>query len=167
MGGLGVGGATCTATRKQPMSSRPFVADLKPDPDLRKIVMLAGCAAFLVGLLLLIRLPVSVPIRLALVVPWLIVSIRELGRQSRGVHRIRSIRLGVGEALVIDRQGRQAPVQIMSGSVVLQKVAWLRLRFADGLICGELLRGDAAHNEHWRHLQILWRQGPAAFGGRH
>ncbi len=131
-----------------------------------KIVMLAACAAFLVGLLLLIRLPASLPIRLALFVPWLIGSIRELSRQSRGVHRIKLIRLEVGGAMVIDRHGRQAPVQIMSGSVVLPRVAWLRLRFADGLICGELLRGNATVCKQWRHLQILWRQGPAAYGGR-
>jgi hypothetical protein len=149
------------------MSSTRFVVVLKPDPDLRKIVMLAGCAALLVGLLLLIRLPASVPVRLALVVPWLIGSIRELSRQSRGVHRIKSICLGVDQALVIDRHGKQAPVQVMSGTVVLQRVAWLRLRFADGLTCGELLRGDASACKHWRRLQILWRQGLAAYGGRH
>jgi len=128
--------------------------------------MLAGCAAFLVGLLLLIRLPAPLPIRLALLVSWGFGSIRELGRQSRGVHRIKLIRLQVGEAMVIDRHGRQVPVQLMSGSVVLAKFAWLRLQFADGLICGELLRGDAAVCKQWRRLQILWRQGSGAFGGR-
>ena len=128
--------------------------------------MLAGCAAFLIGLLLLIRLPVSVPVRLALVVPWIIGSIRGLSRQSRGVHRIKAIRLEVGVATVVDRHGRQAPVRIMSGSIVLPRLAWLRLRLADGLICGELLRGDATVCLQWRHLQILWRQGPGAFGGR-
>ncbi len=148
------------------MSSRRFVADLKPDPYLRKIVMLAGCAALIIGLLLLMRLPAAVPIRLALVVPWLIGGVRQLSRQSRGVHRIRAIRLEVGEAWIIDRQGRRAAVQIMSGSIVLPRLAWLRLRLADGLVCGELLRGDATVCEHWRHLQILWRQGPGAYGGR-
>ena len=127
--------------------------------------MLAGCAALLVGLLLLIRLPLSVPIRLPLCALWIIGSIRELSRQSRGFDRIKAIRLEVGGATVIDRLGIQAPVQIMSGSVVLPRLAWLRLRWPDGLICGELLRGDPAVCRQWRHLQILWRQGPGAFGG--
>jgi len=147
------------------MSSRRFVADLKPDPLLRKIVMLGACAAVLIGLVLLVRLPLIVPIRLALITLWLLSGLRQIGRYSRGIHRAKIIRLGAGEASVIDRQGRQLPVQIMSGSVVLPRLAWLRLKYPDGLMFGELLRGDAAVSQHWRHLQILWRQGPGSFGG--
>ncbi len=149
------------------MSSKRFVADLKPDPLLRKIVMLGACAAILIGLVLLIRLPLSVPIRLLLIAFWLFTGIRQLGRQSRGVRRAKTIRLQEGEAIVIDRQGRQSPVQIMSGSVVGPRLAWLRLKYPDGLIYGEFLRGNAAVSEYWRHLQILWRQGPASFGAAH
>ena len=147
------------------MSSRRFVADLKPDPRLRNIVMLTGCAALLVGLVLLMRLPILPPIRVSLIAFWLFGGLRQLGRQSRGNRRVRAIRLGEAEATLIDRQGRQSPVQIMSGSVVLPGLAWLRLECPDGLIFGELLRGDAAVSKHWRHLQILWRQGPGPFGG--
>ena len=128
--------------------------------------MLGGCAALLIGLVLLIRLPLPVPIRLALSTFWLVGGIRELGSQSRGAHRVKAIHLGVGEAMTIDRQGRQEPVEIMSGSIVLPRLAWLRLKFPDGLICGELLRGNPTACKHWRHLQILWRLGPGSFGGR-
>lgn len=147
------------------MSSRRFVADLKPDPLLRKIVMLAACAAVLVGLVLLMRLPLPVPARALLIALWLFTGLRQLGRHSRGMQRVQAIRLQEGEATVIDRQGRQSPVRIMSGSVVLPKLAWLRLRCPDGLVIGELLRGDAATDKQWRHLQILWRQGAGPFGG--
>lgn len=147
------------------MLSRRFVADLKPDPLLRKIVMLAACAAVLVGLVLLMRLPLPVPARALLIALWLFTGLRQLGRHSRGMQRVQAIRLQEGEATVIDRQGRQSPVRIMSGSVVLPKLAWLRLRCPDGLVIGELLRGDAATDKQWRHLQILWRQGAGPFGG--
>lgn len=147
------------------MSSRRFVADLKPDPLLRKIVMLAACAAVLVGLVLLMRLPLPVPARALLIALWLFTGLRQLGRHSRGMQRVQAIRLQEGEATVIDRQGRQSPVRIMSGSVVLPKLAWLRLRCPDGLVIAELLRGDAATDKQWRHLQILWRQGAGPFGG--
>ena len=147
------------------MSSRRFVADLKPDPLLRKIVMLAACAAVLVGLVLLMRLPLPVPARALLIALWLFTGLRQLGRHSKGMQRVKVIRLQEGEATVIDRQGRQSPVRIMSGSVVLPKLAWLRLRCPDGLVIGELLRGDAATDKQWRHLQILWRQGAGPFGG--
>ena len=128
--------------------------------------MLAGCAAMLIGLVLLTRLSLSVPIRAPLCALWLIGSIRELSRQSRGAYRIKALRLEVGQATAFDRQGRHLPVQIMSGSVVLPRFAWLRLKFADGLQVGELLCGDPAGCEQWRRLQVLWRQDPAAFGGR-
>jgi hypothetical protein len=147
------------------MSSKRFVADLKPDPHLRNIVMLAGCAAALIGLVLLIRLPIPVPIRLVLMAVWAVLSLRQLDRQARGGHRTTSIRLEPGETSIIDRRGRQVPVQIMSGSVVLPRLAWLRLKFRDGLEFCELLHGDATKNAQWRRLQILWRQGPRAFGG--
>jgi hypothetical protein len=147
------------------MSSRRFVADLKPDPLLRKIVMLAACAAVLVGLVLLMRLPLPVPVRALLIALWLFTGLRQLGRHARGMQRVKAIRLQEGEATVIDRQGRPSPVRIMSGSVVLPKLAWLRLRCPDGLVIGELLRGDAATDKQWRHLQILWRQGAGPFGG--
>jgi hypothetical protein len=128
--------------------------------------MLAGIAALLVGIVLLIRLPVSVLIRAALAFLWSAGSIREISRLSQGIRRVRSIRLQVGEAAIINRQSRQEPARIMSGSIVLPRLAWLRLKLADGLIYGELLRGNGVKSRHWRHLQILWRQGPGSFGGQ-
>ncbi len=147
------------------MSSRRFVADLKPEPLLRKTVMLAACAAVLLGLVLLMRLPLPVPVRVLLIALWLFTGLRDLGRHSIGMQRASAIRIQEGEATIMDRQGRQSPVRIMSGSVVLPRLAWLRLRCSDGLIFGELLRGDAATDKQWRHLQILWRQGAGPFGG--
>jgi len=127
--------------------------------------MLSACAAILIGMVLLSRLPLPVTIRLSLIAFWLSTGVRQFARQSRGMQRTRAIRLEPGEAKVIDPQGSQLPVQIMSGSVVLPRLAWLRLKCPDGLIFGELLRGDAAHDEQWRHLQVLWRQCAGSFGG--
>lgn len=126
--------------------------------------MLSACAAVIIGLTLLLHLPLTMLMRLPLIACWLFAGVRQLDRQSRGAHRVSAIRLGVDDATVVDRQGRLSPARIMSGSVVLARFAWLRLKFADGLIYGELLRGDAAHDVQWRRLQILWRQGAATFG---
>lgn len=148
------------------MSSRRFVAELKPDPDLRRVVILAACTSLLIGIALVIRLPIPAWARFGLAVLWISASLWDIGRISRGNQRVRFIRLTVGQAAVVDRQGREEPVQIMSGSVVLPRLAWLRLKWRDGLIGGELIRGDPAGHQHWRRLQILWRQGPGTFGGR-
>jgi hypothetical protein len=122
--------------------------------------------SLLIGIALLIRLPIPAWARLGLALFWVFVCSRDLGRITRGNRRIRSIRMGPGEAVIIDRHGGRAPVRIMSGSVVLARFAWLRLKCVDGLVTGELLRGDPASSHDWRRLQILWRQGPGTFGGR-
>lgn len=147
-----------------PMSSRRFAACLKPEPFLRKFVMLAGCVALLIGIALLMRLPIPPWIRAALAAIWMTGSVWEISRLSRGAGRIREIRVGIAWAAVLTNRGKVEPVRIMSGSFVLPRLAWLRLRLADGLIVGELLRGDPATAEQWRRLQILWRQGSVSFG---
>jgi len=126
--------------------------------------MLASCAALLIGIALLIRLPSPAWLRLGLVMLWLLGNAWEISRLSRGGERVKEIRLGPGSATVVNRQGREDPVQIMSGSIVMSRLAWLRIRLPDGLICGELVRGDSGSSQQWRHLQILWRQGPGSFG---
>lgn len=126
--------------------------------------MLVACAALLTGFALLIHLPIAPWARLGLAILWLVSQSREISRLARGAGRVKEIRIGKAAATVVDRQGREEPVRILSGSVVLPKLAWLRLRLPDGLICSELLRGDPASNKQWRHLQILWRQGPGTFG---
>jgi len=69
--------------------------------------MLAACAAVLVGFVLLMRLPLPVPARVLLIALWLSTGLRQLGRHSRGMQRVKAIRLLEGEATVIDRKGRQ------------------------------------------------------------
>lgn len=129
--------------------------------------MSAACAATLSGFVLIIRLPVAAWIRLGLAIVWIASQVWQIGKLSRGAARVRAIRLGPDFASVVDRRGREEPVQIMSGSVVLPRLAWLRLRLSDGSHYGELLRSNPARDRHWRYLQILWRQAPAAFGGTH
>jgi len=118
----------------------------------------------LLGMALLLRLPVAGSIRVGLAAIWLLSSIWEIGRISRGARRIKIIRLTAGEAMIVNRQGRQEAVEIMSGSVVLPGFAWLRLKCPDGLIHAELLRGDPVSCQHWRHLQVLWRTRAGCFG---
>lgn len=148
------------------MSYRPFAAELRPERSLRRIVLLCGCSAVLIGVALLIRLPLPAAQRAMLTIFWIAAAAVEIGSFTRGVARTRRIVLTAEGAAIIDRRGRRRPVRIMSGSLVLPRLAWLRLRLDDGLIYGELLRGDPASCRQWRRLQILWRQDPGIFGGR-
>lgn len=61
--------------------------------------------------------------------------------------------------------GARQPLELMSGSVVLPRLAWLRVRFPDGLEYGELFFRNGRQDEEWRRLQRVWKHGVQAFGG--
>ena len=46
---------------------------------------------------------------------------------------------------------------LCSGSIVLRRAAWLRIRVGNARPHCELIRRDAAENKHWRRLQGIWR----------
>ncbi|MFQ5982281.1 MAG: hypothetical protein ACE5KS_02790 [Woeseiaceae bacterium] len=147
------------------MPSTRFVAELAPDPVLRRLVIFAACAALAAGIALIIRLPVSPWIRAGLCVVWIASQLFEIRRLARGARRVKLIRLDLSGATVVNRHDREEPARIMSGSVVLRRVAWLRLKLADGQKCGELLLANPANHQQWRHLQVLWRFAAGSFGG--
>lgn len=147
------------------MSSREFAAVIKPEPLLRRVTLLAGCAALLIGAVLLGHLPIAPWIRLVLVMLWLPASVCEIAALSRAMAGVSGIRLRPDGTTVVDRRGRETPARIMSGSIVLRRFAWLRLRLSSGRVSGELLRRESVTAEQWRHLQILWRHAPESFGG--
>ena len=147
------------------MSSSAYEAELLPDDRLRAGLLAFACAAILAGLLLVSMLPVAAVPQGALALCWLLASILELVAFLRGMRRIYRIRIrGDGSVLAVGRRGTLHPLLLLPGSVVLDRIAWLRLRFDDGLDCGELLTGDGAENEQWRRLLVIWRQR-RRFGG--
>jgi hypothetical protein len=69
-----------------------------------------------------------------------------------------------GNIAGIGPDGRVEPLTLLSGSIVLKRLAWLRVQFTDGSEYGELLRGDPATDLEWHRLQLLWRHRRTAFG---
>ena len=49
------------------------------------------------------------------------------------------------------------PARLLSGSVVLEKYAWLFIKPRNGCRYAELVRGDSLENQAWRRLQVIWR----------
>ena len=147
------------------MSSNAYEAELVPDDRLRASLLVFACGAILAGLFLLLTLPVSGALKAALAACWLLAGSLELAAFSRGMARIYRIRIrGDGRVLAVGRSGTSHALLLLPGSVVLDRFAWLRVRFDDGLRCGELLTGDGAENEQWRRLLVIWRQR-RSFGG--
>ena len=147
------------------MSSAAYEAELVPDDRLRACLLAFACCTTLTGTLLIILLPVMAPLKAVLALAWLLAGVAEVAAFRQGMSRIDRIRIrSDGCVLAVDRAGALRPLTLMPGSVVLDRLAWLRLRFEDGLRCGELLAGSGAENEQWRRLLVIWRQR-RLFGG--
>ena len=103
--------------------------------------------------------------RLLLALVWLGESLRELKGFIRGAARLRRIRLDAdGNVYGEGPHGRSEALTLLSGSIVLSRLGWLRVRFPDGSCYGELVRGDPTRDLEWQRLQLIWRHGRAAFG---
>lgn len=140
------------------MSSTTYSTELRPDRFLRRVVTISGLLATALGLAILLVLPVPLWWRGAAAAVWTGVNVRELSHIYRGHKRCRRIRIGHnGDISVLSEQGTWSAANLVAGSVVLSRWAWLRFEFADGHRCAELLRGRAPENEQWRRLQVIWR----------
>jgi hypothetical protein len=84
-------------------------------------------------------------------------SVYELARQSLAASRVLSLQFDSdGDIRGHGRHGSSETLQILAGSMLCARIAWLRLGFDDGSRYGELLLGHH-RNPDWRRLQILWR----------
>ena len=119
----------------------------------------------LAGLAIILTLPLAPLLRVLLACTWLAENIRECRRQIRGAARVRRITLDTsGNIGCTAPDGRSLSLTLRSGSVVLSRLALLRVQFADGSDYVELLRGDPAADLEWQRLQLIWRHCRAAFG---
>ncbi len=117
------------------------------------------------GLVLILLLPLAPVVRILLSCAWLGDNIRECRSLLRGAARLQLIKLdAVGNIAAITADGRSEPLILLSGSIVLSLLAWLRVRFADGSCYGELLRGNPARDLEWQRLQLIWRHSRTGLG---
>ena len=85
-------------------------------------------------------------------------------RLRRGFARLHAVRLTAdGEAWVMLAAGRSERAQLLSGSVVGRRMAWIRLRFRDGSAHAELFLASRAETAAWHRLQLIWRLAKPAF----
>lgn len=145
-----------------PKSSAAYEAELIPSRRLRLLLLASAGGATLAGSVLILALPVVPLLKAALELLWIASGIGELASFRRGMSRIDRICIrSDGSLQGCGRSGAGYPLRLLPGSVVLERIAWLRLGFEDGLSSGELLAGSAAESETWRRLQVIWRHRPA------
>jgi hypothetical protein len=126
---------------------------------LRRLVLSVACAALLSGTILIVDLPVMGWLKAFLGSAWVVSCAAELQRMRRAISRIDRICMSSdGSVAGFDRNSQRYELNLLHGSVVLERAAWLRLGFADGLRYGELLTGNVRTSGEWRRLQLIWRQ---------
>lgn len=140
-------------------------AILVPEPGLRRLVLGSGCVLLLCGSVLILTMPLAPLTCVVLLSLWILDGVREMRRLVRGRRRVIVLVLTEsGTITATDADGRRHELTLLSGSVVLPRFAWLRLRFADKCQYGELIRGNADKDPQWQKLQLIWRQSAASFG---
>lgn len=147
------------------MSLPVFEVKLQADPGLRRVVLVSGVLAMIAGLVLLMDLDIAFGWRAALCALWVADGLRELKNMANGSRRIAAIRFDAdGGMTSVNRDGRTEPVRLLSGSLILPKIAWLRMRLPDGSRHAELLVASRCETEAWHGFQLIWQQCREAFG---
>ena len=140
------------------MSSNAYSTCLRADPALRRWVLASGILLSAIGALLIVSLPVAPAMRLLLLVIWLAGHGREMRGLLRAYGCYRGIELNEhGELALLDREGERRAGQLLPGSLVLRRFAWIRVRDAGGRVFAEPLRGRCRETRTWRRLQVIWR----------
>lgn len=140
------------------MSSGRFSAELHPDTQLRRIVLLSGAGFALLGVALIMTLPLHPAVLIAGSIGWLLCCARELVVACRGFANWHRVRISVGgEVLLLDAEGAWHPARLLSGSVLLRRVGWILFETSHGRRCAELVRGRCRESDDWRRLQVIWR----------
>ena len=144
------------------MSSRVFVAELWPEAAMRRVLAAAALLAYLLGLVTIFSLPIDARLEALAAAVWSVLLGAQWFLISSAHKRFRCVRIHYdGTAQLLDRHGEWQPATICEECVVLSKIAWLKLKAAQGGTYCELVRGDARgntrENKQWRHLQVIWR----------
>ncbi len=119
--------------------------------------MLSGWLLLLLGIVIVGHLHTAIEIRVILGAAWTADTLRELRRQMRGFARVHGMALDPqGRMIGHDALGKAQDIQILKGSVVLRRWAWLRLGFDDGLYYVEFIRRRDCRSATWRRLHLIW-----------
>ncbi len=130
---------------------------------MRRRVLLAGAVLSLAGLGLVPLLPVSALQKAVLASAWLFFSGREWQAFWRGYAGGGALHIAAdGQVRRKCRDGHWQRARLCPGSVVLPRLAWLRLDPPGMRPYAELVSAAGQESEDWRRLQVIWRHIGAA-----
>ncbi len=118
----------------------------------------SACLLLLAGLVLIQYLDVSLWFRISLAVLWVAEVGVALTRLARGQSRVRRLVMSAdGRWLAWDGNGKHRPLEALRGSVVTQRLGWLRFGSGRRQVYTELFLREQVEAEAWRRLQVGWR----------
>jgi len=121
-------------------------------------VVLASLFTSCVGVAMILLMPIRWPWRVLAAIAWLATSTHDLNVIRKGHRQCRCIRIQHdGGAQLLSPEGCWFPATIVSGSIVLRGVAWLRFEADNGQRFAELICRKRPQFEAWRRLQVIWR----------
>lgn len=140
------------------MSSNSFEVTLKPDPALQRRVAAGGLAALLLGTVLIGLLPLAPGFRLGGAVVWLVYSIAEVRTWHRSARLLLRLRFAAdGQLHGLFQNGLWQLLQVLPGSRITSRHAWLRLGNETCRVPGILLSARHSRPDDWRRLQTQLR----------
>jgi hypothetical protein len=132
---------------------------------LRILVLTSGCLLLVAGVGLVVSLPLPPAWRGMLLLLWLADTVAGLRGIHAGMLRLGSLTVNqFGEMSVTGPDGTLETVTLESGSVVLRRIAWLRLRFPDNSRYAEFFCGNPVNEPAWHRFQLIWQHAAEAFG---
>ena len=145
------------------VGSTSYSAEIAPDPRLRRIVLVSGAALWLAGLGFVPLLPVSVTLKTFLAATWVGLCSYQWQAMWRGYTRSGCLRIAADGHVERQRaDGAWEPARLCAGSVVLPRLAWLRIEPRGMPAYAELVSGEIRVSDDWRRLQVIWRHIGAA-----
>lgn len=115
------------------------------------------------GLALVFLLTLDTPLKSVLAITWIGLCGYEWLALWRGYATGGKLRIAAGGRAERQRlDGTWEPANLCPGSVVLPRIAWLRIAPRGGRAYAELVCAGNHGSEDWRRLQVIWRHIGAA-----
>jgi hypothetical protein len=134
---------------------------------LRQCVLASGAIFMTLGCGLLIHAGVPVAARILLVVGWIGHCVWQMRRQALGHAAVVAIRLSAdGLVTLIGPGGHWQRARLITGTIILDRVAWLRLARPGHGSHGELCRASRVGAANWHRFRLISAQAGPGLGNQ-
>ena len=141
------------------MSSSTYSTRIVPEPRLRRLVSVSAVVLGFAGAALAATLPLPLPVVIVLAALAPLVTGLEMQRLRAGFRgAVLYVIHADGTIDIHSPSGRITTARVAAGSIILKRIAWLRMRTTDGRHSAELVAaGSGPQSQMWRRFQVICR----------